>query len=65
MSNKKQFGKFGTPPSVNFFTSEDDDTSEANEHKIEKNNSDEDLAERIRRHVSIQNDGNSGILSKF
>uniref|UniRef100_A0AC34QH07 AMP deaminase n=1 Tax=Panagrolaimus sp. JU765 TaxID=591449 RepID=A0AC34QH07_9BILA len=58
-ANKKTRGLFGVPPSVNFFTSEDDDSES---HPIVKNNSDEELAEKIRRHAKIEQ-GHPGILS--
>ena len=53
----------GNPPNVNFFTSLEEDNSEST--TVDKMNSSEDLAEKIRRHAKIDNDGTGGILSKF
>jgi AMP deaminase len=50
-------GFFGNPPSVNFFTSHDEDETE------HEKNSDEELEEKIRMHHSAVNDAhNNGVL---
>lgn len=52
-------GFFGNPPSVNFFTSHDEDETE------HEKNSDEELEEKIRMHHSAVNDAhNNGVLSE-